>query len=177
MSAPSLPLFSVAFPEYSTNACAAAPDATHLPRHFSLSYKPDESRRCGRLHEALAKLELAAAKLSPWSQRPVLTPPSCAANRIESVACELEELHQHLSQLPPPKRAALAVAQQCSHCGLRETPEWRRGPSGSRTLCNACGLFFSKLNRKFGAAVAQLIMSQRQRYSRVHDRKVPATAA
>lgn len=173
MSTPSLPLFSVAFPEYS-HACLAAPDTTHVPRHFSLSY---ESRRCGRLHEALAKLELAAAKLAPWRQRRAETAPPCAAIRIDSVACELEELHQRLSQLPPPKRAALAAAQQCSHCGLSDTPEWRRGPSGSRTLCNACGLFFSKLTRKFGSAVAQLIMSQRQRYGRVHDRKVPPTAA
>ncbi|KAJ6616288.1 hypothetical protein B0H10DRAFT_1799789 [Mycena sp. CBHHK59/15] len=24
-------------------------------------------------------------------------------------------------------------------CNIRETPEWRRGPEGARTLCNACG--------------------------------------
>jgi hypothetical protein len=26
-----------------------------------------------------------------------------------------------------------------------ETPEWRRGPLGPRTLCNACGLIYAKL--------------------------------
>lgn len=32
----------------------------------------------------------------------------------------------------------------CLHCGTSETPEWRRGPAGPRTLCNACGLQFAK---------------------------------
>ncbi len=29
-----------------------------------------------------------------------------------------------------------------------DTPEWRRGPDGARTLCNACGLHYAKLERK-----------------------------
>ena len=29
---------------------------------------------------------------------------------------------------------------KCHSCNSRETPEWRRGPDGARTLCNACGL-------------------------------------
>lgn len=33
----------------------------------------------------------------------------------------------------------------CLGCGATETPEWRRGPMGPRTLCNACGLVFAKL--------------------------------
>eukprot|EP00005_Dracoamoeba_jomungandri_P002056 CAMPEP_0174252588 /NCGR_PEP_ID=MMETSP0439-20130205/1991_1 /TAXON_ID=0 /ORGANISM="Stereomyxa ramosa, Strain Chinc5" /LENGTH=587 /DNA_ID=CAMNT_0015333145 /DNA_START=62 /DNA_END=1825 /DNA_ORIENTATION=+ len=32
----------------------------------------------------------------------------------------------------------------CFHCGVVETPEWRRGPAGPRTLCNACGLQYAK---------------------------------
>jgi len=28
----------------------------------------------------------------------------------------------------------------CSKCGTSSTPEWRRSPEGSTTLCNACGL-------------------------------------
>jgi hypothetical protein len=33
----------------------------------------------------------------------------------------------------------------CLGCGATGTPEWRRGPMGPRTLCNACGLVFAKL--------------------------------
>ncbi|GAA5828963.1 hypothetical protein JCM3766R1_003883 [Sporobolomyces carnicolor] len=28
----------------------------------------------------------------------------------------------------------------CESCGTTESPEWRKGPSGSKSLCNACGL-------------------------------------
>ncbi|KAI8973265.1 hypothetical protein BDF20DRAFT_823510, partial [Mycotypha africana] len=37
---------------------------------------------------------------------------------------------------------------RCHSCNISETPEWRRGPNGARTLCNACGLHYAKLNRK-----------------------------
>ncbi|KAJ1954145.1 hypothetical protein IWQ62_005829 [Dispira parvispora] len=36
----------------------------------------------------------------------------------------------------------------CHSCGCTETPEWRKGPKGPRTLCNACGLVYAKMNRK-----------------------------
>lgn len=30
--------------------------------------------------------------------------------------------------------------RRCSHCGVTKTPQWRAGPLGSKTLCNACGV-------------------------------------
>ena len=45
-------------------------------------------------------------------------------------------------------------SNKCHRCGTTETPEWRRGPNGVRTLCNACGLFHSKLVKRKGAALA-----------------------
>ncbi|KAF9553662.1 hypothetical protein CPC08DRAFT_218383 [Agrocybe pediades] len=38
--------------------------------------------------------------------------------------------------------------QKCLGCGATSTPEWRRGPLGPRTLCNACGLVYAKLIKK-----------------------------
>lgn len=35
---------------------------------------------------------------------------------------------------PPPAKPAV----RCLNCDKRETPEWRKGPYGPRTLCNAC---------------------------------------
>ncbi|XP_020583139.1 GATA transcription factor 7-like, partial [Phalaenopsis equestris] len=32
--------------------------------------------------------------------------------------------------------------RQCTHCGVRRTPQWRAGPCGPKTLCNACGVRF-----------------------------------
>nr|XP_043607067.1 GATA transcription factor 6-like [Erigeron canadensis] len=37
-------------------------------------------------------------------------------------------------QSQPPRR--------CSHCHVQKTPQWRAGPLGAKTLCNACGVRF-----------------------------------
>jgi PAS domain S-box-containing protein len=35
--------------------------------------------------------------------------------------------------------------RDCANCHRKETPEWRRGPSGNRDLCNGCGLRWRKV--------------------------------
>lgn len=53
------------------------------------------------------------------------------------------------------RRGRAAPPGRCHSCNRAETPEWRRGPDGARTLCNACGLHYAKLTRKQqGAAKA-----------------------
>ncbi|KAA1068349.1 blue light receptor [Puccinia graminis f. sp. tritici] len=32
----------------------------------------------------------------------------------------------------------------CLDCGVTQSPEWRKGPMGRKTLCNACGLRYAK---------------------------------
>ncbi|XP_038881296.1 GATA transcription factor 7-like [Benincasa hispida] len=32
--------------------------------------------------------------------------------------------------------------RRCSHCGVQKTPQWRAGPLGAKSLCNACGVRF-----------------------------------
>ncbi|XP_062216808.1 GATA transcription factor 1-like [Phragmites australis] len=45
--------------------------------------------------------------------------------------------------LPPPSHAAGGAARRrCTHCATEETPQWRQGPDGPSTLCNACGVRF-----------------------------------
>ncbi|KAG7448235.1 uncharacterized protein BT62DRAFT_930327 [Guyanagaster necrorhizus] len=36
----------------------------------------------------------------------------------------------------------------CVTCGRTDSPEWRKGPLGPKTLCNACGLRWAKSVRK-----------------------------
>ncbi|KAG8933115.1 hypothetical protein FRC02_012407 [Tulasnella sp. 418] len=50
------------------------------------------------------------------------------------------------------KRSRASPPGKCHSCNITETPEWRRGPDGARTLCNACGLHYAKLVRKRDAA-------------------------
>ena len=49
-----------------------------------------------------------------------------------SVMYLYEKFADWLKRAAPPGR--------CHSCNIEQTPEWRRGPDGARTLCNACGL-------------------------------------
>ncbi|CAJ2660699.1 unnamed protein product [Trifolium pratense] len=33
-----------------------------------------------------------------------------------------------------------AIIRKCTHCEVTKTPQWREGPKGPKTLCNACGV-------------------------------------
>lgn len=66
---------------------------------------------------------------------------------------------------------------KCKHCDSIETPEWRRGPDGSRTLCNACGLFYSKLTKRYGTHDAVIVMKCRKTDGYINDRTVPTVDA
>ncbi|EHS62874.1 uncharacterized protein PGTG_21247 [Puccinia graminis f. sp. tritici CRL 75-36-700-3] len=37
-----------------------------------------------------------------------------------------------------------AAVRSCTSCGAQNSPEWRKGPNGVKSLCNACGLRFSR---------------------------------
>ncbi|MCJ1398690.1 blue light receptor [Xylographa trunciseda] len=59
-----------------------------------------------------------------------------------------EELQSLLSNKKKRKRrkGAGQMQKDCANCHTRSTPEWRRGPSGNRDLCNSCGLRWAKQN-------------------------------
>ena len=42
------------------------------------------------------------------------------------------------------RKGAGQLQKDCANCHTRVTPEWRRGPSGNRDLCNSCGLRWAK---------------------------------
>lgn len=54
------------------------------------------------------------------------------------------------------KKKKMKVADEyvCTDCGTLDSPEWRKGPNGPKTLCNACGLRWAKKEKKKGGAGA-----------------------
>lgn len=42
---------------------------------------------------------------------------------------------------PSDKKKKIKIADEyvCTDCGTLDSPEWRKGPNGPKTLCNACG--------------------------------------
>jgi hypothetical protein len=69
---------------------------------------------------------------------------------------EEEDMAMYRDGMKPPfgmaevkkRRGRAAPPGRCHSCNRIDTPEWRRGPDGARTLCNACGLHYAKLERK-----------------------------
>jgi hypothetical protein len=67
------------------------------------------------------------------------------------------------SDTPPPALRATAASLEpgwrrnrqrqraCSHCSNTETPQWRAGPRGPGTLCNACGIRYKQNGALFAA--------------------------
>ncbi|XVE93720.1 hypothetical protein REPUB_Repub01dG0218600 [Reevesia pubescens] len=58
------------------------------------------------------------------------------------------ELANDFSETPKKKHKKKPAVQvsgnlfqrRCSHCQVQKTPQWRTGPLGAKTLCNACGV-------------------------------------
>ncbi|KAL2134289.1 hypothetical protein VTI74DRAFT_546 [Chaetomium olivicolor] len=65
---------------------------------------------------------------------------SMYGDAVKAPAYAMNEVKKRRGRAAPPGR--------CHSCNRIDTPEWRRGPDGARTLCNACGLHYAKLERK-----------------------------
>ncbi|KAI3446172.1 hypothetical protein Pfo_002837 [Paulownia fortunei] len=42
----------------------------------------------------------------------------------------------------PEAESGSVSGRRCTHCQVQKTPQWRTGPLGPKTLCNACGVRF-----------------------------------
>ncbi|XP_028774617.1 GATA transcription factor 5-like [Neltuma alba] len=63
----------------------------------------------------------------------------------EQVCFEAKPPSKRPLKKPAPEAAAgtggtAQTARRCTHCGVHRTPQWRAGPLGAKTLCNACGV-------------------------------------
>lgn len=76
----------------------------------------------------------------------VIIPAKARSKRSRAVPCDWSTRLLHLS---PPSRSKTALlsrraptGKKCLHCASEKTPQWRTGPMGPKTLCNACGVRF-----------------------------------
>ncbi|KAF8048411.1 hypothetical protein N665_2525s0005 [Sinapis alba] len=86
-----------------------------------------------------------------WSspRSPSLTDSSSSsATSSSSSSGHTEFLDEKAVKRPKKKKKPLLSSEvqtqtrRCSHCGVQKTPQWRAGPLGAKTLCNACGVRF-----------------------------------
>ncbi|GFR49765.1 hypothetical protein Agub_g11928 [Astrephomene gubernaculifera] len=76
---------------------------------------------------------------------------------VAAAGSEAEELVQAgrvLQHNPPPAQQQPASKRQkatgrtCMSCGVTSTPQWREGPMGPKTLCNACGVRYVRSQQR-----------------------------
>lgn len=125
------------FPDY-TPAGPAAAAAETAAQEQSFFTTPVQTK--ARTKRSRAGLRVWPV-LSPSTTEPSASPPSSTSST---------------TSFPPPESArnkrkasaggvgggGAAQPRRCSHCGVTKTPQWRAGPLGSKTLCNACGVRF-----------------------------------
>lgn len=66
---------------------------------------------------------------------------------------------------------ARGKGQQCVECGATQTPQWREGPAGPKTLCNACGVRFNRMrsNKKSGHPRPSSYRAKAVKQTAVHE--------
>ncbi|KVI00188.1 GATA transcription factor 11-like [Cynara cardunculus var. scolymus] len=69
------------------------------------------------------KRSQSGSTTNPWSRSPLLIPLQKERKK-----------RRNLFQQP------VNETKKCSHCEITKTPQWREGPMGPKTLCNACGV-------------------------------------
>lgn len=113
--------------------------------HSAITYSGQNGLQLGHQDDFLASEdnlfdELKTTKSSSWQYE---------IRQLEKRNRMLaEEVQSLIAAKKKRKRRKGAGNQQkdCANCHTRVTPEWRRGPSGQRDLCNSCGLRWAKLN-------------------------------
>jgi hypothetical protein len=108
------------------------------------TYSGQNGLRLGRQDGALASEdnlfdELKTTKSSSWQYeiRQLEKKNRMLAEEVQSLLAAKKKRKR--------RKGAGQMQKDCANCHTRVTPEWRRGPSGQRDLCNSCGLRWAKL--------------------------------
>ncbi|KAL5063712.1 hypothetical protein RYX36_025449 [Vicia faba] len=81
-----------------------------------------------------------------WPVSLVDSSSTSSSTALSSSSSHLEECSKPPEKKPKRRMGSLdggegrGVLRRCSHCGVQKTPQWRTGPAGPKTLCNACGV-------------------------------------
>ncbi|KAL1551573.1 GATA transcription factor 12-like [Salvia divinorum] len=68
----------------------------------------------------------------------VSVPGKARSKRSRAPPCDWSSRLLLVKTAPPSKPDT--PARKCLHCASEKTPQWRTGPMGPKTLCNACGV-------------------------------------
>ncbi|KAK4441184.1 GATA transcription factor 11 [Sesamum alatum] len=83
-----------------------------------------------------------ARKTKERTRRSSLSRSSLAVETTEDLSYKANNQFPATDHVEPQKAGPQrpAIVKKCTHCEVTKTPQWREGPLGPKTLCNACGV-------------------------------------
>ncbi|KAJ0511838.1 putative transcription factor C2C2-GATA family [Helianthus annuus] len=98
--------------------------------------------------QSKARTKRSRAAPCNWTSRLiVLSQPSNGPASTISSESESDIVSSSIVKKAPPKKKEVydneshnGEGRKCLHCATDKTPQWRTGPLGPKTLCNACGV-------------------------------------
>ncbi|OVA20402.1 zinc finger protein [Macleaya cordata] len=125
---------------------------TETPLKPAVGFQTTKARRSKRSRTGGRVWSLGSSSLTETSSSSSSSTSSSSSSSclIFTNAGQNLEFFDYLGKPPakkPKKRRQVQVngggillQRRCSHCGVQKTPQWRTGPLGAKTLCNACGV-------------------------------------
>ncbi|KAL3515104.1 hypothetical protein ACH5RR_022006 [Cinchona calisaya] len=122
--------------------------APYFPLHVPVKPRSKRSRPNGRVWSGSPSLTTTESSSTSSSSYGSSTfSPFILSNPVQDV-----EMFSSVEKPPAKKHKKKPAAdtgsgstgsqnsRRCSHCQVNKTPQWRTGPLGPKTLCNACGV-------------------------------------
>ncbi|KAM0791790.1 hypothetical protein ACM66B_004053 [Microbotryomycetes sp. NB124-2] len=140
-SLPSLPVPGSSFPAYPPHPLAQpAPSMSHQGHD---AHTPTPSTSAAVSYSAAT----ASAPHYPTTESHV-SPNGDATNGSKSPTTMSAQEKADLEKAKRKARRELSKSKNgpaaCQSCGIINSPEWRKGPDGTKSLCNACGLRYAR---------------------------------
>ncbi|KAJ6739150.1 GATA TRANSCRIPTION FACTOR [Salix koriyanagi] len=115
-----------------------------LENHAKNRARTKRSRPTGRTWSGSSnQTETPSSSASSTSSMPCLVSAN-SVQTIDSLSWLSEPPMKKPKKRPAAQTSGLMASPQfqrrCSHCQVQKTPQWRTGPLGAKTLCNACGV-------------------------------------
>jgi len=128
---------------FSTNGGLCAEDvASSIPSSLNSPKQPllRTRERKRRSHDSPATIQVIDA---------VIDAPNSPEADAQSSSDEVRQPSKRHKKKASRKSGSLLPSElYCRSCGETQTCEWRRGPDGFKSLCNACGIHYAKVLKK-----------------------------
>ncbi|KAG9122328.1 hypothetical protein FRC07_001357 [Ceratobasidium sp. 392] len=113
-----------------------------LPDQAKRDVSPEESTTIPRVHAAPKRKRDTEAKKDLVDKDGLVRLNSPGKDMIARERGQSAGAATRVGGGPPPG------VMRCSSCKSETSPEWRKGPSGKKDLCNACGLRYARSKQK-----------------------------